>query len=39
MLLSDKEYLQLSQALLSLTQTYSIRAAKYEKNNPTGRGY
>jgi DNA-binding MarR family transcriptional regulator len=34
--LSDKEYLQLNQALFSLTQTYSIRAAKYEKNNPTG---
>ena len=34
--LSDKEYLQLNQALFSLTQAYSIRAAKYEKNNPTG---
>ena len=36
MLLSDKEYLQINQGLFSLTQAYSIRAAKYEKNNPTG---
>lgn len=36
MSLSDKEYLQLNQALFSLTQAYSIRAAKYEKNNKTG---
>jgi DNA-binding MarR family transcriptional regulator len=34
--LADKEYLQLNQALFSLTQAYSIRAAKYEKKNPTG---
>ena len=36
MSLSDNEYLQLNQALFSLTQAYSVRAAKYEKNNPTG---
>jgi DNA-binding MarR family transcriptional regulator len=36
MLLSDKEYLQLNQALFSLSQAYYIRAAKYEKNNKTG---
>jgi DNA-binding MarR family transcriptional regulator len=35
-LLSDKQYLQLNQALFSITQAYSIRAAKYEKNNPIG---
>jgi DNA-binding MarR family transcriptional regulator len=34
--LLDKEYLQLNQALFSLTQAYSIRAAKFEKNNKTG---
>lgn len=34
--LSDKEYLQLNQALFSLTQAYSVRAAKFEKKNPTG---
>ena len=34
--LSDKEYLQLNQALFSLSQAYYIRAAKYEKNNKTG---
>jgi DNA-binding MarR family transcriptional regulator len=30
--LSEKEYLQVNQALFSLTQAYSVRAAKYEKN-------
>jgi DNA-binding MarR family transcriptional regulator len=34
--LTDKEYLQLNQSLFSLSQAYSIRAAKYEKNNKTG---
>jgi DNA-binding MarR family transcriptional regulator len=34
--LTDKEYLQLNQSIFSLTQAYSTRSAKYEKNNPTG---
>ena len=34
--LTDKEYLQLNQALFSLSQAYYLRAAKYEKKNPTG---
>jgi DNA-binding MarR family transcriptional regulator len=36
MQLTDKEYLQLNQSLFSLTQAYSIRAAKYEKKGLTG---
>jgi DNA-binding MarR family transcriptional regulator len=34
--LSDKESLQINQALFSMSQAYFIRAAKYEKNKPTG---
>ena len=34
--LTDKEYLQLNQALFSMSHAYHLRAAKYEKKNPTG---
>ena len=36
MSLSDKEYLQINQALFSLTHTYESRMAKGEQKNPTG---
>ena len=36
MSLSHKEYLQINQALFSLTQTYKSRAASEKQRNPTG---
>ncbi len=36
MSLLDKEYLQINQALFSLTQTYRSRAASEEQRNPAG---
>ena len=36
MSLSDKEYLQINQALFSLTHTYESRMTKEEQKNPTG---
>lgn len=34
--LRDKEYLQLNQALFSMSHAYHLRAAKYGKKKPTG---
>ena len=36
MSLSDKEYLQINQALFSLTHTYESRSTTEEQRNPTG---
>ena len=36
MSLSDKEYLQINQALFSLTHTYESRSTREEQRNPSG---